>query len=205
MADFASLRKAACHVIRVFRSLKVLLMAGVASCARQVVVVVDVAVGARARRDGMGTGQRKAGLRVIELAIGPLNGVMALFAGSREAGVRHRRRGFIEIVLVARNARGVRDVVVVVDVAIDARPRRDGMGTRQVKAGLRVIELAIAPLNGVMALLAGRRDSGVRHRRRGFVEFVLVARYASRIGDGVVVVDVAIDTRSWRHRVRSGE
>jgi hypothetical protein len=79
----------------------------------------------------MGTGQRKAGLRVIELAIGPLNGVMALLAGSREAGVRHRRRRFIEIVLVARNARRVRDVVVVVDVAIDARPRRDGMGTRQ--------------------------------------------------------------------------
>ena len=49
----------------------------------------------------MGTGQRKPGLRVIELAIGPLHGVMTLLARRREARVRYRTIRPIEIGLVA--------------------------------------------------------------------------------------------------------
>ena|ERR1017187_338697 len=114
-------------MVRVLGALKVLLMAGVASCARQVVVVIAMAVCARARWDGVRTRQRKARLRVIELAIRPLHRVMALLAARRESRVRHGSGCMVEIVLVARNASRIRDGVVVVDVAIDARPWRHGV------------------------------------------------------------------------------
>ena len=152
----------------------------------------------------MGTRQGEAGLRVIELAIRPLDGVMALFAGGWEAGMRHGRLRIVVIGLVARNASGVGDVVVVVDVAVGARPWRDGMGTRQRPAGLRVIELAIGPLDCVMALFAGGREAGMRHGSLRIVVIGLMARNASSVRDVVVVVDVAVGARPWRHGVRSG-
>ena len=85
------------------------------SRAVQVVVVVDVAVGARARGNSVDARQREASLRVIELSIRPLHGVMALFAGGREAGVRHRDFRIVVVGLVARNASGIGNVVVVDD------------------------------------------------------------------------------------------
>jgi len=176
-----------------------------ASRVRDVVVVVDVTIRARARRDRMRTGQREPSLRVIKLAIGPLDGVVALFAGSGEAGVRHRGLRIVVVGLVTRNAGRVRDVVVVIDVAVGARPWRNRMGTGQRKSSLRVIELGIRPLDGVVALLAGRREAGVRHRTGGATEILGMARDARSICDVVVVVDVAVGARAGRNRVRSGQ
>ena len=74
----------------------------------------------------MGAYQRPACGRVIELAICPHDGIVAIFAGRREAGVRDRRRRRVVGGLVAGDAGRDRDVVVVVDVA-------QGTGRRQVR------------------------------------------------------------------------
>ena len=102
MAVLASRRKKLrlCRVSRVSRILVVGLVARDAKVAVQVVVIVDVAIGACPRWNGMRPGQREASLRVIELAIGPLNGVMAKLARGREAGVRRIVR-VLKIFLVA--------------------------------------------------------------------------------------------------------
>jgi len=142
---------------------------------------------------------------VIECRIRPLHRVMAELAGRREARVRHRTFRIVEIGLVARNAQRAVQFVVIVDVAIRASPRRNRMGTRQWKAGLRVIELSIRPLHRVMTLLAGRRETRVRHGTVRVVEIGLVARNARGIRDVVVVVDVAVRALPWRHGVRSGQ
>jgi len=82
------------------------------------------------------THQRKARLRVIELRICPQHRVVALFARCWEPGMRHRRRSVIEVLLVARNTSRHRDAVVVVGVAIRARPRRYRVRAGQRKVGL---------------------------------------------------------------------
>ena len=128
---------------RTLRAVVIILMARNAQRAVQVVVIVDVAIRASARRNHMRSGQRPASLRVVEFAIRPVDGVMALFAGGREAGMRHRTRGTVVVIQVARNAGRDRDVVIVVDVAVDAGPRRNHMRTRQRPASLRVVEFAI--------------------------------------------------------------
>jgi hypothetical protein len=54
-----------------------------------------------------------------------------------------------------------------------------------------------------MTLLAGSGETGMRNRRRSCVEVVLMAADAGRVGDVVIVVDVAIRALPWRNGVRS--
>ena len=64
----------------------------------QIIVVVDVAIGAGPWRNGVRVGQRKSCGRVIELAIRPNHGIVAAFAGCREAHldvVHWGRRGVV--------------------------------------------------------------------------------------------------------------
>ena len=68
-----------------------------------------------------------------------------------------------------------------------------------------MIELAIRPLNGVVALLASGREARVRDWAIGVVEVVLVTGNTGRVGDVVIVVDVAVRALSWRSRMRSGQ
>src|SRR5450631_4493517 len=188
------------------RSLRVVVISLVTRDARgdgDVVVVVDMAIGASPRRNHMGIGQRPSGLRVIELAIRPEGRVMALFAGRREAGVRHRSLRVVVISLVARDAGRDGNVVVVVDVAVGAYPWRVHVRSLQWPAGLRVIELAVRPDARVVALLAGGRETRVRHRALGIVVIGLVTRNARGVGDVVVVVNVAVGAYPWRIHVRS--
>jgi len=69
------------------------------------VVAVDVAVGARPGRYGMGSGQGERRVVVIKRGICPDGGVMAEFAGRRESGRGVRRTGCARVILlVARIA-----------------------------------------------------------------------------------------------------
>ena len=106
---------------------------------------------------------------------------------------------------MARHAGRASQVVVVVDVAIDALPRRHGMRTGQNESGGGVIELAIGPGHGVVTLLAGRREPGMRDWRCSRVVVRLMATHARSSGDVVVVVDVAVRTLPRRHRVRTAQ
>ena len=117
-------------------------------------------------------------LRVIERRVQPVSSVMTVLARRREElrlrGMP-RIRGVVVVSLVAADA-GRRQVgVIVVDVAVGARAWWNGMGAGQRPAGLRVIELAIRPLDGVVALFAGGREARVRHRTLRVVVVVLVA------------------------------
>ena len=82
---------------------------------------------------------------MIELAIAPLDGVVTLFAVRRKSRVRNGSVRIIEIVLVARNASRVGDVVVVIDMAIRALPRRHSVRSGERELGLRVIERSRLP------------------------------------------------------------
>jgi len=138
---------------------------------------------------------------VIEGRIRPLHRVMAKLASGWEARVWHGTVRIIEIGLVARDAQRAVQFVVIVDVAICASPWRNRMGARQWETGLRVIELSIRPLHGVMTLLASGRETRMRHRTVRIVEIGLVAADARRRQRGVVVVDMAVRTRPRRNRV----
>ena len=95
-----------------------------------VVIAVDMAIGALSRRHCVRSRQGKTGSRVIEDSIGPQHRVMTLFASLREAGLHVIGIGRSLIVLqVAAHARRSRDVVVAVDVAIRALPWRHRMRT----------------------------------------------------------------------------
>jgi len=135
------------------------------------------------------TRQRPTRRCVVKLAIRPQHRVMALLARGREPRMGHGRRRVVVIRLVARNARSYRNVVVVVGMAVGAR--RGQVRARQRPARCRVIELAIRPQHGIVALFAGRREACVRYRRGRIIVIRLMAGNAGRHGDLVVVVDVA--------------
>jgi len=108
-------------------------------------------------------GQQKTGRGVIELAVGPYHRVMTILARRREPQ-RHvidGRGGVVVIGLVAVHAVPVGDAVVAElrVMATAALQRGYGVAIRQEKPGLGVIKLRRLPRSGVMARLAGRRDS----------------------------------------------
>ena len=84
MAGLASLREPSGDVVRAGGSLKVLKVAGDAGRARQIVVVVDVAIEADARRVSVRIGQRESDGRVIKFGIQPSVRAVTLFAGCRK-------------------------------------------------------------------------------------------------------------------------
>ena len=83
MALLASRGKAARHVIRIRRSLKVSLVARNTSRARQVEVVVDVAIRTGPGRNRVPPSQWESHRRVIKLRIQPVVRPVALFASRR--------------------------------------------------------------------------------------------------------------------------
>jgi hypothetical protein len=108
-------------------------------------------------------GQQKTGRGVIELAVGPYHRVMTVLARRREPQ-RHVIDGggrVVVIGLVAVRAGAAGDVVVAElrVMAAAALQRRYGVGIGQEKPGLGVIKLRRIPRRGVVARLAGRRDS----------------------------------------------
>ena len=115
-------------MVRIRRALIILEMAADACRGGQVVIVVNVAIGALARRYRVQAGQREARVVMVEGCVHPVRGVVALLAGLRE--VRRHVVGIgraLEVLQVAGHARRAGQVVVIVDVTICALSRRHRM------------------------------------------------------------------------------
>jgi len=137
----------------------VLLVATDASRIGDVVVVVDVAIGASPRRNGVQSGQREARLVVVKIRWRPTAGRVADFAGLREVlcDVIRILRTLI-VLQVTGDASRIRDVVVVVDVAIGAGPGRNGVQAGQREARLVVVVARWRPTAGRVADFASLRE-----------------------------------------------
>ena len=95
------------YVIRVRRSLKVFQVAADTGRAGQIVVIVNVAIDALARRNGVSASQREPDRAVIEIRIQPGVGSMADCAVRGEAGLRVVGvAGRLEFIQVTRYALG---------------------------------------------------------------------------------------------------
>src|SRR4029077_13242285 len=155
----AGLREIRRHVVGIGGSLEILQVAGDAGRAGQVVVVVDMAVGAGARRDHVQSGERETGSFVIERGIEPSAGAVTLDAGLREIrsyviGIRRS----LEILQVAGDAGRAVQVVVVVDVAVGTGARRNRVQSGKRETGAVVVERRIHPVRSVVTGVAGLRE-----------------------------------------------
>lgn len=176
-------------------------MAGHASRIGQVVVPADVAL--RTLQRDVRTGQREAGRRVIEAGIGPGRCAVAAFASLRHAGLHVVGiRGALEVLQVTRDAGGIGQVVVPVDVTL--RALQGHVRTGQREACLGVIEGGIRPRCGSVAALAGLRHARLYVIRVvGSLVVLEVAGHAGGISQVVVPVDMTL--RTLGSDVRSGQ
>ncbi len=112
-----------------------------------------------------------------------------------------RIRGGVVICFVTTVAVGRQRGVVVVHVAAGAGNR--GVEPSKWKSRCVVIKLAVGPQSCVMAELAGRGEThlDVVNRRRRRVVVLQMARRASRTGQIVIVVDMAVRADAWRDHV----
>ena len=144
---------------------------------------------------------------MVEHRTRPGAGRVALGTGLREVrGYVVRVRGALEVFQVTRNAGRIRQVVVIVDVAIAALPRRDRVCAGQREPSCIVIECRIGPGARAVALGAGLRE--VRRnvvRVRGALKVLQVTRNTCRTRQIEIVIGVAICALAWRHRMRPGQ
>ena len=105
VALLASLGETGGDVVGIARALEIFQVTGHARRAVERVVIADVTIGALPGGHGVHARQSKAGDGVIKRGVGPLHGVVTLFAGGGKAGVWHRRGRAVEILLMASNAR----------------------------------------------------------------------------------------------------
>jgi len=130
---------------------------------------------------------------------------MALLAGRREAGVRHRTFRIVVIGLVATVTVSRKRGVVVVDVAVGACPRWYCVRSSQRERRVVVVEGRIGPLHRVVAEFAGGWKARVRHRTFRIVEISLMACDAECAIQTVVIVNVAIRASPWRDCVGTSQ
>lgn len=172
------------------------------------VVSVHVTVHALPRRHGVRTGERERRVVVVEGGVCPDRSVVAQLAGGWKTGSGVRRIcGPRVVLLVARIAQRAIQRIIVVDVAVNALPWRNGMRASELESCGRVVERGIGPEDGIVAGLAGGWESGCRmvHRSSGIVVIGLMAREAGRARQIVIIVHVAIRTLPRRRSVRSGQ
>ena len=125
----------------------------------------------------MRTRQRETGAVVVEGGIQPRRRVVALAARLRE--IRRdvvRIRCPLVVLQVTGHARVRGQVVVVIDMAVGALPRRHRVHTGQGEGGKRVIERRVRPGDRVMTLIAGLREA---------------SRNVVRIGSRLIVLQMA--------------
>ena len=140
---------------------EIILVAADAGRAGDVEIVIDVAIRTLPRGNRVCTRQRKPRFRVIERRRLPGCGGVAGFASLRESPAHVVRvRGSLEIFQVTRHAGRAGQVVVVVDVAIGALPRRNRMRAGQHKIYRGVIETGRLPTRSSVALQAIRGEVG---------------------------------------------
>lgn len=195
VTKFARGRETGRGVGRIRRAGVILLVARVAECAVERVIVVDVTIRALPRWNSVRPRQLESGAGVVESAIGPENSVMAAFArrGESRRDVVHRRGCIVVIVLVAGDARRAGQVVIVVNVTIGTLARRNGVRSGQGKSGAVVVKSRVQPGRRVVALIACLGEVGRNVIRIGRALVVSqVATHARRIRDVVVVVDVTV-------------
>jgi len=158
VARLAGCREVRSDVVRIGRAVVIRHVAQVARAAGQVVVVVDVALGALQVR--MTSGQRKAHGIVIEARRLPRGCVVAELAGLRD--VRRHVIGIGRLLIIRKMASAAgcrRALKVVPGVAGIAGQRSVHAGQRE--AGiLQVIEVNAEPVVESMTLLAGGGKSG---------------------------------------------
>jgi len=211
MARLASLRDARSHVVRIRGALEILQVAIDASRVRacQVVVVIDVAL--RALHGGMGASQRESSRGVIKRSLRPRSGVVALLTSLRESRghVVRVRRGLEIFQMAADTSRvRIRQVVVVVDVALRARHGRVSAGQRESCRGM--VKRSLCPRSRVVALLTSCRETGLNVIRiRGAVEVFDMARSAIGRRADKLTIDVALraghaDVRALQREFREG-
>ena len=207
VALLASLREARLHVIRIGRALEIFQMAADASriCARQVVVIVDVAT--RAGNRCVRSGQRKSGGGVVKGRAIPRSRGVTLLASLRKSGTDVVRIGrALKIFQVAADAGRVRagQVVVAVHVALSAL--HAGVRAGQGESCGRMIKVCAGPGSRVMALRTGLRECGLHVVRiRGCLEILQVATDARRIRGGQVVVAIHVALHALHSRVGSAQ
>jgi len=206
MTHLARCREAGSRVRRIVRRGVIILVAGVAQRAIERVVVVDVAIRALTRRHSMRSRQRETSARMVKLAISPEHRIVTAFARGRETRMGNGSGCASIIFLVAGVTRGARQVVVVVDMAIGALPRRHGMRSGQRESGAVVVEGRIQP--GSRVVTRGARLREVRSRVIWIGRTLVILEVAgdtSRAVQVVVVVHVAIGALPRRHSVHASQ
>ena len=182
MTRVARCRKIQRHVTRIRRALEIFHVATDACRISQRVVVVDVAVCARAWRNRVHPSERKPGAVVVERCVSPVIGAVALLASLRKTrsdvvGIC----GALEILQMATHARVGAEGEVIVGVAIRALPRRYRVHSREWEIRKIVVKRRVCPVARVVALFASLREirSDVARVRRA-LEILQVACYACR-------------------------
>ena len=144
---------------------------------------------------------------MIERSRLPGRSGVANLAGLRKSRLHVIRvSGALEVFQVTRNAGRTGQVVIVIDVAISALPRRHRVCSGQREIHQRVVERRRLPGHRGVALLASLGKVGRDVVRiRSSLEILQVARYAGGAGQVVVIVDVAIHALPGRHGMPSGQ
>ena len=146
VAEFARRRESGRSVRGIVGAGVVLLVARVAQGTVQRIIVVDMAIRALPRRNSVTSRQRETGAAVIERRVCPRTRVVALIACLRESGGNVIGVCSPLIVLqMTRDTGGARQIVVIVDMAIGALPRRHGVQSGERESGAVVIEDRICP------------------------------------------------------------
>ena len=143
---------------------------------------------------------------MVKRSVAPLDRIVAGLTGRWETrrGVIHWRGCIRVVVLMARDACGARQGVVIVHVAISALPRRHRVRPGKRESRTTVVECRVQPRACVVTLLAGLRKIRRDVVRIGRSLIVLqVAADASVRRQVVVVIDMAVGTLPRRHRVHS--
>ena len=194
MALITRLGESSCHVVWVCRPLIILEMATHARGAREIEIVVDVAIGALPRRHCVPPSQRKSNRRVIEVRTQPVICAVASFASegklrghvigiagglevrrmARIAGGGHGLKLTVGPALMAGIAihRGMRAgeweaVIVLLDLLHRDLPAPDGMALLAICSQLPPVNVCMAVLAALADIRENRLDValGAAHRR----------------------------------------